>query len=257
MVWIRKTFAIAVVLSLAAAASPSPSSARSGPGRWSFGPGAEYFLRTIEWDGAARASQIGLLAATFQAEYVVEQGLIVSAVAGYASSSLDGIVFRKLPFSLEWQAGGMTGTLLGAGMTKTLLSPGDFEIGAEVRFVVFWGREKSKEIEGLNDQGTVRAEPRWMSAAAGPFIRYRAWAPFVPYIIVYYNNLWGQLRMEETLSRLGGSETKKVAARERFGAVAGLRIGPLSSLSFAAEVDLLPSRTHIDLGARFKALATF
>jgi hypothetical protein len=220
-------------------------------------PGAyfEYFNRKLSWDEKQYTSELKSMIFALTAEMVINEGLSISALAGYTLSNYDSLIFRQLPFSVELDAGEIGGLVLGAGVRKSLLFMDEFEFGLSGQFIYQLGKEKNWDIPGLNVTGTVTGKPTWMRAYAGPYFKYTGFESFSPYLSVGYNNLWGKFEMRQTVQTLEGTEEKELKSKS----LVDITIGSILTLSdyffLKAEVHILPYGDGMDLG--FVAIAAF
>lgn len=220
-------------------------------------PGAyfEYFNRKLSWDEKQYTSELKSMIFALTAEMVINEGLSISALAGYTLSDYDSLIFRQLPFSVELDAGEIGGFILGAGLRKSLVYINEFEFGLYGQFIYQLGKEKNWDIPGLNVTGTVTGKPTWMRAYAGPYFKYTGFESFSPYLSVGYNNLWGKFEMRQTVQTLEGTEEKELKSKS----LVDITIGSILTLSdyffLKGEVHILPYDGGMDLG--FVAIAAF
>lgn len=221
------------------------------------GLGFEYFSRTISWDNKKYISKLKAILAYLDAEYEIQEGFSVSFLLGYCSSNWNGLVFRKLPFSIDYEAGGKGGILLGAEIQKSLPTFGNFEIEGYAQFVTCLGSKKEWNLEGLNTEGEVKGTPSWMRAAIGPIVTYTGFKDFYPYIYPNFNMLWGTYKMEQTVQDLIGKEDKKISGKSLFSLALGGLYEITNQWSIKGEISLLPYKTGLDIGLRAKAFYSF
>ena len=226
-------------------------------------PGAyfEYFDRKITWDEKQHTSELKSYIFALNVELEINEGLSISALAGYTLSNYDSLVFRQLPFSVELDAGDVGGYIFGAEARKSLLYTNNIEFGLYGQFVYHIGKEKNWDIPGLSVTGTVTGKPTWMRAYAGPYFKYTGFESFSPYLSVGYNNLWGKFEMEQTFQPLDrpepleGTEEKKLKSKS----LVDITIGSILTLNdyffLKGEVHILPYGDGMDLG--FVAIAAF
>ena len=224
---------------------------------WKPGFGFEYFSRTIEWNGQQSTSKLKSYYFTFNADIELQSGLTLSGLIGYSFSSYNYLIFKELPFSLDLQPGSIGGFILGAGLKKNLFSFSDIEIGAYGQFVYCLGVKKNWEIPGLAVEGTAQGKPSWMRGAAGPIFSYEGYDYFQPYLRLNFNKLWGTFNMEETVEDLSGEEKKKITGKSLLEASLGAVYQLSNSISFQAEINLLPYNGGVDLGMVIKGLYSF
>jgi hypothetical protein len=263
----RKRFSTAAGLSLLALVLLGPVSGRaqdveSGP-RIKLGLGLEYFSRTLAWDSGTRSSVMTAALGCLRLEYEIQKGFTLAAFLGYGFSNFNGLVFRGLPFSLDYEAGAGGGFLGGVEAEKSLFSAGDFEIGIQAQYVLSLGGTKSLTIDELNQAGTAGGQATWMRVQAGPMIRYLGYQDLTPYLTITYNRLWGTYTMNETVLELVGTEEKKIASAGNFGAAFGILYEPFPNFSLKGEVAAVPyskiaaTGLGFDFGGSLKATLSF
>ncbi len=109
----------------------------------------EVFSRTLTWDEGTRSSRLFNPQALVSFDYQVAPGFDLGLVAGYSLSNWNGLVFRNLPFSIDYQAGSINGLVIGAGLRKSFFVSGFWEMDAEARFTAHLGQASSFPIPGL------------------------------------------------------------------------------------------------------------
>jgi len=220
-------------------------------------PGArfEYFSRTVTWDDKQHTSELKSYIFALNLEIEINEGFSISALAGYALSDYDALIFRELPFSIELDAGNIGGYIFGAEIKKSLFYINDFEFGLYGQFLYHIGKEKTWDIPELSVTGTVTGKPTWMRASAGPYIKFTGLESFSPYLSVCYNNLWGRFEMQQTVQTLEGTEEKELQSKS----LVDITLGSILTLSdyffLKGEAHLLPYRDGMDLG--FVVIAAF
>ncbi|MBN2198768.1 MAG: hypothetical protein JW747_02860 [Candidatus Aminicenantes bacterium] len=238
----------------------APLAAQQGPEGLSVkaGVGMEYLNRTVSWDENAFTSGLKGILLAFQAEVEARPGLSACFQAGYALSDFGGLVFRGLPFSVEYQAGATGGLLLGAGIKARASASPSFDIEIAASFDACFGFPGEWALEGLAVEGSLDGRSSWMRIAAGPVVWYKGLSYYVyPFVRVQYTALWGSFRMTETVASLGGTEKKAVSGR---GLVA-VSLGALSEITEAiglkAEVTAIPRSGGLDIGASGRVVFSF
>jgi hypothetical protein len=227
------------------------------------GLGLEYFSRTLSWDDGLRSSPMTAAFGVARLEVELRKGFTLGACLGYGLSNFNGLVFRNLPFSLDYEAGTSGSFLAGIDGEADPFKIGDFEIGVLGRYVISLGGTKTLAISGLNASGTADARALWMRVQAGPVVRYMGYQDFTPYLALMYDRLWGTFTTTETVKELSGTEDKKIAGEGSIGAAFGVVYEPLANLSFRGEVGAIPykkisgSGLGFDLGGSLKAVLSF
>ncbi len=263
----KKHIATAAGLALLALVLLGPAAGRAqdaeqGP-RMKLGLGLEYFSRTLTWDGDTRSSVMTAALGCLRLEYEIQKGFTLAAFLGYGFSNFNGLVFRGLPFSLDYEAGAAGGFLGGIEAEKSLFSTGDFEIGIQAQYVLSLGGTKSLTIAELNQAGTAEGKATWMRVQAGPVVRYTGYQDLTPYLTITYNRLWGTYTMNETVLELTGAEEKKIAGAGSIGAAFGIIYEALPNFSLKGEVAAIPyskigaSGLGFDFGGSIKAILSF
>jgi hypothetical protein len=221
------------------------------------GFGFEYFSRAISWDDKKYTSKLKAVLAYLDAKYEIQEGFSASLLLGYCSSNWNGLVFRKLPFSTDYEAGRKGGILIGAEIRKSLPAIGNFEIEGYAQFVTCLGLKKEWDLESLNTEGKVKGTPYWMRAAIGPIVTYTGFKDFYPYIYPSLNMLWGKYKMEQTVQDLIGKEDKMISGKSVFSLALGSLYEITDQWSVKGEISLLPYKAGLDIGLRAEAFYSF
>jgi hypothetical protein len=213
-------------------------------------PGAhfEYFLRKITWDDEQNISELKTFIFALNTEIEIDDGFSVSALVGYGLSNYESLTFRQLPLSIELDAGNIGGIILGGDIRKSLFYGNTFELGLHGQFMHQIGLEKNWDVPGLNVPGTVTGKSTWSRVSAGPYFKYTALESFSPYLALYYNNLWGKFKMEQTIQDLKGLEEKKIESKGLIDITLGSILGLSENFFLKGEVHILPSNEGMDFG---------
>jgi len=261
----RKSIFLVVItfllLSLTGLAFAQPASTQRSP-RWLIRPGLgfDYFSRTISWDSnnTTYTSKMNSYFVTAGVEYDAFEKLTVAALFGYGSTNGNGLVFRHLPFSVDYEAGGMGGFVLGAELaTKKLIPLGEFEINAQAQFVYYVGSSKTFALGDLGVQGSVTGKTKWTQYVVGPVVSYKGFEYFHPYFAACFNYLSGDFKMDETVQDLTGSEDKTFKSNGYFHLAVGATYEFTDYFSLKGEGRLLPRKGGLDYGIMAKAVFTF
>ncbi len=243
---------------------PAPVQAQEpGPSRYlKSSLGVEYFSRTIVWDEDLYSSKLKAAIGVLRAEFEFQKGFTIGAFAGYTLSNFNGLVFRQLPFSIDYEAGNIGGVLWGADLDIILFGVGDYEIGAAAQFVMSLRSSADFEILNLNQKGDLVAKRNWNRALGGPVIRYTGYENFTPFLWLAYNRLWGTFTLSESIVELEGTEEKTIAGKGIIGITVGTIYEPSPKFKLKAEVTALPYNKiggglDIDYGATVKAIVFF
>jgi len=258
---IRRTAAAGLILALACGLGALRLRAQDTETRTRLLPGlgAGYFARTISWDEKARESKLKSVLAFARGELRINDGFAVGLFAGYSLTNPNGIIFRGLPFSLDYEAGSIGAILVGADLRKTLFQAGDFEFGATARYERSFASTSELEITSLNQAGTAKAMSSWQRFLAGPFVRYLGYESFSPFLALTFDKLWGEFTMAETIGDLTGSETKPVSGKGIFGIVLGTDFEPIPGFRLSGELSAIPytklaGGLDVDYGIALRAI---
>jgi hypothetical protein len=215
----------------------------------------EYFSRTISWDPDPAtnedrySSPMNSLLGLLHLDYEIQKGSLVGVLFGYSLTDFNGLVFRQLPFSVDYQAGGIGGFLVGADIDQNLITSGNFEMKAIAQFVIYLGSTKNLQVTTLNAEGKLDAKPDdWMRAQIGPVFSYRGFEDFSPFLSVTYNKVWGKFTMTETIGDLKGSEEKKISSKSIVGVSLGTKYEASPKFSLKAEATLMPYKKGANQG---------
>jgi hypothetical protein len=262
----RRIAAVAVGIGLFAAAGFAEARSQGFDAarlwKWRASIGFDYLSRTIGWDEKARSSTLAAPSLVAGLELRAIRGLRVSALAGYGLSNWNGLVFRALPFSIDYQAGSAGGVLLGAGVEADLFSRGNWEVGASARLTASLGATKTTALDMLNEPGTLDGKGAWLRLQAGPRLTYRGFEAFSPFVGASYDKLWGSFTLDETVKDLSGTEKKKIASRGFVAGSGGVIWEPRLGFALRLEGSLLPFRKlggglGFDLGAAVSGAYSF
>jgi hypothetical protein len=223
------------------------------------GLSGEYFARTMGWDEDTKAmtSTLKTYLALAHVNLQLREGFDIAVLAGYASSDTGGVLYKNLPFSIDYEGGGISGYLLGAEACKSLFTVQDFEISAFAQFVSYTGTEKTWEIPGLAVTGTVEFAPSWTRLSLGPIVAYKGFLNFTPYFSIQYNRLAGTFEMRQTVQTLAGIEKKAVKAKSPVAILLGCAYALTGQISLIGEAGIMPYKSHLDSSFMLKAQISF
>jgi hypothetical protein len=226
--------------------SPFRSEAADAKKALAIGLSFEHFSRTISWDG--KTSQSKAVGDLITARQTIElrPGLDLEFAAGLSLANFNGLVFRDLPVSIDYEAGPVSGLLLGGALRARVLEAGEFEIEGRASFVYSLGFAKTRPLEGFAVEGNVRARPSWFRVSAGPRISYRLSGRLVPYLSLTADWFSGSFTVNETLADLTGYERKKLQAKGFFEASLGAEYAFSERLSLRGEAGFLPYPGGVD-----------
>ena len=223
----------------------------------------EYLSRTLSWDNDTHMSTVILPTGYFSVDYEVARGFTFGVLAGYTLSNFDGLVFRQLPFSLDYEAGAINGFVLGAQMQKSLVTSGFWEITADAQFLASLGSTQTFTIDQLNTSGSFNAKGTWMHLQVGPTVIYRGFELFSPFIGAAFDKLWGTFTVNETIGNLTGTEAKSVSGKGAVAVTLGTFYEPSPNFSLKLAGTLIPygkgtgQGMGIDLGGTIRAVFSF
>jgi hypothetical protein len=223
-----------------------PQTLAGGGTDFAVGIGFDHLSRTIRWDGGESLSKLAANLVMVQGHLRTSDRFGLSVKAGLSLPSWNGLVFRELPISVEYQAGAAAGLALAAEIRAFLLRTGDFEIEGVGRIVSSFGFTKTWPLEGFAVEGNTRGRPVWFEATAGGRITTAFFGRFRPYLLVAGNFLWASFEMDQTLEDLVGSETKKGRGKSALATAFGASYEVNPRFSVIAEAILLPYPGGID-----------
>jgi len=254
---VRSAAALAALCCLLPA-SPLPAQEAQGGQSVKAGVGVEFLNRTVSWDEGAFTSGLKGLLIAFQAEVEARPGLSACFQAGYALSDFGGLVFRELPFSVEYQAGAVGGFLLGGGFkARAAVSP-SFDVELAGAFDFYLGFPGEWTLEGLAVEGSLDGRPSWKRIAVGPVVWYKGLSYYVyPYVQVQYTALWGSFRMTETVATLEGMEKKAVSGRGFLAVTLGILSEITDVIGLRVDVTAVPRSGGLDVGAAGRLVFSF
>jgi hypothetical protein len=250
----------AVLIAAAAPAVGQAGSGSAGPG-FRTGLSLGYLSRTLDMDeeSADAAPQLTALLASLVLRYDFQPGFSLAAHLGYSSSSFDGLVFRRLPFSVDFnsEAGALSGLLVGAEIEKSVAAGGSFGLGILGQFFASLGINKEWALPGLAVDGSVKGKPVWMRAVLGPVFYYRGWAGVTPFFFPRLDYLWGTFELDQTIQELKGNEKKDIQGKSLFGLGLGADVELSASLQLRGEAALYPRPGGTDYSFVLQTLFKF
>ncbi len=242
-------------------APPAFSQTFASSGSSSFRPGLEfeYGSRALGWteNDQELTSEMSFWLAGLVLEYRIQPGFAVAARVGYTSTSFQGLTFRQLPLSVELEAGGIGGLLLGAEVEKSLINGESYTVDVLGQFLASLGFNKTWPIPGLAVEGSVQGKPTWMRASLGPVLAYRGWETITPFVFPRLDYFWGTFKLEETVQNLQGNEQKDLKGKALFGLGLGADIDLSSRLRLRGEGALYPRDGGTDYSFMIRTLYSF
>jgi hypothetical protein len=226
------------------------------------GFGIEYMSRTLVWDEKTYSSPLNTGMALFRFGLELKKGPAFGLLAGYGLNSWNGLVFRQLPFSLDYQAGSIGSIFLGVDIEQRVLTTGDWEIALTARFLASIGSSKNWTLSDLFQPLQLDGRADWLQVQVGPSLTYRGFEAFSPFLSVSYDRLWGTFTLNENVQTLTGTEAKKIAGRGFINISAGLFYDPTPFFRLKATGSMIPygklgGGLGFDLGASLRAVFSF
>ncbi len=218
---------------------------------------SEYFSRTLSSEVEGETPRLTAYLINLALGYDLGRGFSLALLLGYASSTYKELVFRQLPFFIDFEGSGLSGLVAGTEIKKSLLPEHSFEIDVFGQFMACLGIKKKYDIPGLAVPGSVEASPTWMRVAAGPVFVFTGWEGIRPYISPCYNYLWGTFSMDQTVESLEGTEKKKMKTKSQFGVLAGTSLKLSEKLELWAEGGFYPRQGGSDYSVMLQALFGF
>lgn len=226
-----------------------------------FRPGLEfeYGSRTVGWteDGQDAISKASFWLASVVFEYRIQPGFSLAARIGYSSTSFEELAFRQIPLSIELEAGGLGGLLLGAEVEKSLYSGESYGLDIIGQFLASLGLNKTWNIPGLAVEGSVQGKPTWMRASLGPVLTFRGWEGVTPFLFPRLDYFWGQFKLDETVQELQGSEQKDLKGKAIIGLALGADLKLSPRLHLRCEGALYPREGGTDYSFMVRTLYSF
>lgn len=232
-----------------------------GGSRLSAGFSLGYLTRTLDaGEGASEtAPELTSVLASLVLRYDIKPGFTLAAHVGYSSSAFDGLVFRRLPFSVDFgqDAGRVGGILFGAEIEKSLLGEGPVGLGIAGQFFASLGLRKEWNLPGLAAEGSVKGKPVWMRASIGPVLSYRGWTGITPFLFPRFDYLWGTFELDQEVQTLEGKEKKDIKSKSRLGLGLGADFEFSESLRFRGEAGVYPRGGGADYSVMLQTIIAF
>ncbi len=215
---------------------------------------SEYLSRTLSSEVEGEKPRLTAYLANLALGYNLGAGFSAALLLGYASSEYKELVFRRLPFSIDFGGSGLSGFVAGAEAEKSLFARDSFEVDVLGQFMACLGVKKKFMIPGLAVPGSIEANPTWMRAAVGPVFLLTSWEGIRPYIFPCYNYLWGTFSMDQTVESLKGTEKKKIRAKSQFGLLIGTGLEVSEKFELKVEGGFYPRNGMSDYSVMLQAL---
>jgi hypothetical protein len=207
------------------------------------------FSRTVSSGTPASLTRLRANAFSVVGTIEIVPGLVCGLTAGLSLSDPNGLVFERLPITIDYEAGAIQGLVFGVGLEAKLAALGRFEIEGAGRFVYSLGSAKTRPMTGFAVPGTVTAKPTWFEASFGPRLSYRGWRGLVPYLRLSADWIRGRLTADEALSDLTGRQKIAFKAKGVFQAAMGADVALASRFTIRAEMGFVPYPGGTDVAA--------
>jgi hypothetical protein len=204
------------------------------------GADAEAFSRSIAWDEKTGSSILKAGLGMIRVGLELPGGTTFALLAGYSTNNWNGLVFRELPFSIDYEAGALGAILLGTDIDVPLFKPGKWEIGASGRVLFSFGSGGEWTLTGLHQVGTFNGRADALMIQAGPTLTYRGFEAFSPFATVFFDGFRATFTMNENINPLIGTEEKKIREQGTVGASVGMFVEPSSAFQLKVEGFLIP-----------------
>lgn len=176
---------------------------------WSAGLMAEFYSRGIKYDTQSLTIKAPSGFLMFKGKNL--GGTVdLTLYAGYGSTNLNGVLFERLPISLDYQAGGISGTMLGIKADWPVFSKGNYTLGMVADFFSFLGFKRKFKLEDFAQTGEASLSPAWNQATGGIYLLYDGLGKIEPYIMTGVSFFWGNFKATENIGDLAGTESKKL-----------------------------------------------
>lgn len=263
------SFGVSMVLAFFLITSSSYAQFQEEVWRMSFRPsiGFEYFQRDMnlstydteekKWTEDDADTKLKAYFVTLSLGLELQEGFSLTPILGYCVSDQGAITYRRLPFSIELDAGGLSGILLGLETEKRLLTYGNVDIIVFGQFLYYTGNKKEWNIPSLDVEGIVEGKPYWLRGTIGPTFAYRGYDYFSPYLRVTYSRHWGKFNLEQKIEDLEKDEEKKLIGKSQINLSLGAVYELTDAFHVQGEVDLMPHKDGVDLGLMLKAVYFF
>lgn len=237
--------ALILILVLAGFAPAQDSMPRFGGLTLKSGVGFEYMHRTIDWGDDTDSAMKSLLL-TISAEFELQDGFSITAIAGYSMANFESLIFREVPLSVDLEVGNIGGIVLGAEVEKSLFFWREFTFFGNGRLLSYLGSDSEWNIPGLNVEGVLNGKPTWMQGQIGPRVVYEGLDDFHPYMYVHYNRLWGTFQLDETILDLKGTEEKDISGKSVICTGLGTTYALTDDFILKAETAVMPYSGGVD-----------
>jgi len=233
--------AVIIFLAVAAAAAAQPRTQPPGSGM-RLGLRVEYFSQAVSWDdtGGKSTSDLNSALAAAVLQFRLGRDSWTSFFVGYGSSDISGLMFRELPFSVDYQAGAGGGLALGTEFDFALAAGRRARVGIQGEVTAFLGSSRKWDIPGLAIAGSLEGKPTWVRARVGPVLAFGSETQVRPYLFPFFHYIWGNFEMRESIESLSGKEKKDLRGKSLFGVAGGLDIPLSPGVKLRAEAGIYP-----------------
>lgn len=166
--------------------------------------------------------------------------------AGIAINNFNGLIFNRLPISLEYQAGVTPAIYFGASLSRKIMSVDEFAIDLTAKARSSLGFKKSWNLQGFGEPGISSGTNYWLDIALGPRLFYNISGNFIPYISVAARYFLGQFEMNEKIGDLVGSQKKNLTGKSLIEATLGFHLKISPKFAVRSEACFLPYSGGID-----------
>lgn len=183
----------------------------------------EYLLRKLDTDEAVNPSLKAYLI-SFKADSEISERITISLWIGGILSKYDNMIFKGIPISLkimEKESGTVYGLLAGGGMDIKIAEYENLNFNLFGKIDYCFGIEKNWDITELAVPGKAKGRSNWGRVCTGPKIVYLISESIKPYAGLVFDHIFGKFNMDETISSLEGSESKKFNSKTSFGILLG------------------------------------
>ncbi len=251
---------IVLVLLFAAAATAAAQPRSEAPGAgMRLGFRVDYFSQPVNWDDPGEASTSDLSSALAAAvlQFPLGRGSSISIFGGYATADIGGLMFRSLPFSIDYQAGAGGGAAVGGLFDLVLAAGPPVRVDVQGEITALLGSSKKRDIPGLAVDGTLEAKVTWFRARVGPVFAFGAEDRVTPYLFPFFHYIWGSFELRESIESLSGEEKKDLEGKSLFGIAGGLDIPLSPGLKLRAEAGVYPGSGGTGYSATLMTMFSF
>lgn len=224
--------------------------------KFKLGVETEILKRSLWWEDEAKTTSLQAYLALFRLESEILKGLKVAVLGGYSSSDFASLIFRRLPFSIDFDVGALGGSLFGAEINQ-FLALNSIGLGGGARFLSYTGQEKKWTIPDLVVEGELKSQPHWKMLTFGPYIGYNGYENFFPFLAIQYHHFWGEFTLREIIENLAGTEKKEIQTKGKVALSLGANFLLTSRISLAGEATIIPHKNGQDWGLRVNGTFSF